>query len=239
MATGSKSESNNSTHPRNTLRFSDNSDQVYATTTFSELYESLLSRCRTDPPLLPPVAAFAQTTRKTLRVPTLGSEIANLSLHPTLEAALHVLNLDLPSAHFLLRHMECAPAWESMFLHGILHRIEGDYNNARAWYGSVKDSEVFAYAWGRSSDSDSDTKGPKSGIEAALGFIAEIQSLRETGKGDREELGSRSLDEIQAVVAFCAKRFGVQKVEDARDVRARNEGKLKEKRQAIVVGSEG
>jgi hypothetical protein len=215
------------------------SDPLYATTTFSELYEALLSQCRTDPPLLPPVAAFSKTTNRTIRLPALGREIARLSLHPTLEAALHILNLDLPSAHFLVRHMQCAPAWEGMLLHGILHRIEGDYDNARAWYGQVKDTDVFAYAWGRISDSDSSSKASNNGIDAAMAFIAEIQSLKETGKGDKDELGSRSLDEIQAVVAFCVKRFGVQKVEDARGAWTKNEGKIKEKGQAMVVGGEG
>lgn len=215
------------------------SEHVYATTTFSELYESLLLQCRTNPPLLPPVAAFSKTTSKTIRVPELGNEIANLCLHPTLEAALHILNLDLPSAHFLLRHMQCAPAWEGMFLHGILHRVEGDYDNARAWYRDVKDSEVFSYAWGRSSDTSSTSTGSRSGIDAALAFIAEVQSLKGRGKGDREELGSRSLDEIQAVVAFCAKRFGVQRVEDAREAWTRNEGKIDDQGQAMVVGGEG
>ncbi len=135
--------------------------------------------------------------------------------------------------------MQCAPAWEGMFLHGILHRIEGDYDNARAWYGNVKDSEVFAYAWGRSCDSQSNPRVPTSGIDAALAFITEIKSLKETGTGDTDELGSRSLDEIQAVVAFCAKKFGVQRVDDARDAWTKNEGKIREKGQAMVVGGEG
>lgn len=217
-----------------------NGDVPYATTTFSELYESLLSECRTHPPLLPPVAPFSPTTKRTIRVPSLGNEIANLSLHPTLEAALHILNLDLPSAHFLLRHMKNPPAWEGMFLHGILHRIEGDYDNARAWYRNVKESEVFAYAWGKGGESSSDSAGGReSGIDAGLALIAGVESLKQTGEGDRDELGSRSLDEIQAVVAFCAKRFGVQRVEDARSAWTRNEGEIGQKGQAMVVGGEG
>ena len=34
-----------------------------------------------------------------------------------------------------------------MLLHAILHRIEGDYDNARAWYKNVTDSEVFTGVW--------------------------------------------------------------------------------------------
>jgi hypothetical protein len=58
--------------------------------------------------------------------------ISCLSAHHSLESALHILNRDLPSTHFLLRQIQAAPQHEAMFLHGILHRIEGDYDNARA-----------------------------------------------------------------------------------------------------------
>jgi hypothetical protein len=78
-----------------------------------------------------------------------SSCISSLSLHPVLESVLHILNLDLPSAHFLLRHMQAPPAFEAMYLHGILHRVEGDLDNARAWYTDVQDSEAFRYVWGR------------------------------------------------------------------------------------------
>ncbi|KAF7510457.1 hypothetical protein GJ744_006736 [Endocarpon pusillum] len=228
-------------HSGSTSQPANNSGDVYSSTTFSELYEKLLSKCGNNAPLLPAVAPFAKTSARTIRAPELGKEIANLSLHPTLEAALHILNLDLPSAHFLLRHMQGEPAWEGMFLHGILHRVEGDYDNARAWYRDVKDSEVFTYAWGKSSESESEsrTAQSKKGIDAALGMIADIQSLNQSGQGDREELESRSLDEIRAVVAFCAKKFGVHSVADAREAWTRNEGKIDDKAQAMVVGGEG
>lgn len=39
--------------------------------------------------------------------------------------------------------MQSLPAQEGMFLHGVLHRIEGDYPNARAWYSDVSDTEVM------------------------------------------------------------------------------------------------
>jgi hypothetical protein len=219
-------------------------DQIYdATTTFSDLYESLLTRCRADPPLLPPVAPFSKTTTNTVRVPALGRDISNLSLHPTLETALYILSLDLPSAHFLARHMQCPSAWEGMFLHGILHRIEGDYDNSRARYGDVKDSEVFAYAWMRSSERGGGGGGSsgrtESGIQAALALIADVQTLKEEGTGDRDESGSRSLDETQAVVAFCAKKFGVQSVDDARGAWTKSEGKIGDRASAMVVGGEG
>lgn len=42
----------------------------------------------------------------------LTARISELQLHPTLEAALHLLNADLASAHFLVRHMQGPPAVE-------------------------------------------------------------------------------------------------------------------------------
>jgi hypothetical protein len=50
------------------------------------------------------------------------ASISELQLHPTLEAALHLLNADLASAHFLVRHMQGLPAVEGTqsSLHGLL-----------------------------------------------------------------------------------------------------------------------
>ena len=102
------------------------------TLTYESIKAQLLSHSR---PLLPPSPSSpSQILRHT---------ISSLSIHPSLESALHIPNSDLPSAHFLLRHMQAAPQHEAMFLHSILYRIEGDYDNARAWYGDVKDSVVF------------------------------------------------------------------------------------------------
>ena len=70
----------------------------------------------------------------------LTAAIADLHVHPAIEALLHIANHDLPSAHFLVRHMQAPPAVEGMLLHGILHRAEGDFNNARAWISDVSDA---------------------------------------------------------------------------------------------------
>ncbi|KAF1966401.1 hypothetical protein BU23DRAFT_560211 [Bimuria novae-zelandiae CBS 107.79] len=72
--------------------------------------------------------------------PSLTPVISSLLLHPTIEATLHLLNADLPSAHFLVRHMLAPPAIEGMLLHSILHRCEGDMRNARLWASDVLDA---------------------------------------------------------------------------------------------------
>lgn len=90
-----------------------------------------------------------------------------------------------------------------MYLHGILHRIEGDYDNARAWYKNVHESEVFAKVW--------------EGEEQAREFIGRVEVLVKKKEGDKEELEKESLKEIKAVVEYCRAKFGDQEVKDATD----------------------
>ncbi|KAK0336451.1 hypothetical protein LTR02_012514 [Friedmanniomyces endolithicus] len=108
---------------------------------------------------------------------TLSHTIASLSVHPTLEALLHILNADLASAHFLCRHMQNEPAWEGMYIHGFLHRVEGDYRNADAWYGNVAESECFRRAW-----------PGQEGLEDAKAFIRRVERLRKQKIGDMKDL---------------------------------------------------
>jgi hypothetical protein len=66
--------------------------------------------------------------------------------------------------------MQAARQHEAMFLQGILHRIEGDYDNARAWYGDVKDSAVSHDVWSLHDET--------SGIEDAMAFLTRNRGLR-------------------------------------------------------------
>ncbi|KAL8920791.1 MAG: hypothetical protein Q9172_004331 [Xanthocarpia lactea] len=182
--------------------------------TFSDLYNHLLTL---PAPLLPPGKATS---------PTLTASISALSLHPTLETAFHILNNDLPSAHFLVRHMQSPPAYEGMFLHGILHRIEGDYDNARAWYGNVSESEVFKHTW-------------PGGTDDAFNLISRVEILKKDGKGNKMELGKESFDEIKRVVEWCRKQFGDQRMEDASKVWVKSSEELRKMGEDMVSGGEG
>lgn len=146
---------------------------------------------------------------------TLTHAISSLLIHPSLESALHLLNDDLVSAHFLVRHMQAASQYESMMLHGILHRIEGDYENARAWYRDVKDSEVFQAVWG------------EGGFDKAMDFVRRIEILRKETKhediSEVHQLEDGSKREIKTVIDFCEETFGTQKVEDASQVWVQDE----------------
>jgi hypothetical protein len=151
-------------------------------------------------------------------------------LHPSIEAALHLLNDDLVSAHFLVRHMQVVPQYESMMLHGILHRIEGDYENTREWYRDVKDSEVFRAVWG------------ENGLDKAMDFMGRIEVLRKRTKqediSEVQQLEDGSKPEIKAVLEFCEEKFRTQRVDDASAIWVQDE-KSSAKGRNMVVGGEG
>lgn len=166
--------------------------------------------------------------------PDLTATISALQLHPTLEAALHLLNSDLPSAHFLVRHMQAPPAVEGMLLHGILHRAEGDFDNARAWLRDVQDA---CEGWvpkrkdsGEKLDDEIVAKmGGGKGVEGSLvefvyggegmgRLVDDVEAFRK-GKGDRKEekeLEDRGRKELERAVEWCLGKFGEGRWVDAR-----------------------
>jgi hypothetical protein len=125
--------------------------------------------------------------------------------------------------------MESKPAVEGMFVHGILHRVEGDYRNAEAWYGDVRESECFGSVWPTESG----------GLEGGLGFIRRIESLRKEGKGDLEGLQGESRREFEALKDFLVGRFGTGRVEDATEVWVGKSEEGKKQHAGQVVGGEG
>ena len=171
------------------------------------------------------------TSPKHLRYPGLAHQIANLSIHPTLESGLHILNLDLPAAHFLLRHMQDPQQCpEGAFLHGILHRIEGDIENARAWYRSTRDAngEVFKDAWAHAN-----------GPDEASQFLDKVERSRKEGGQDVLALQDQSFKEIQSVIAYCERKFGTAKVVDASTIWVGMSEDHRQKAGDMVVGGEG
>lgn len=154
---------------------------------------------------------------------TLSNAIASLHIHPALEAILHILNNDLVSAHFLCRHMQSPPAWESMLIHGVLHRIEGDYDNANAWYGNVEESEVFHSVW-------------PEGLKAARDYI---EKLKHKSDHDTSYLQAESEREIKALADFCEKRFGTEVVQDGTTAWVEPSEEIRKIASKQLVGGEG
>ncbi|KAM0713688.1 hypothetical protein Q7P37_010650 [Cladosporium fusiforme] len=193
-----------------------------SSTTFADIYTQLTSTKQNAYPVLPSSSPHPQN-------PALSHEISSLALHPTLEALLHILNSDLSSAHFLVRHMESRPAVEGMFVHGVLHRVEGDYLNAEAWYRDVQDSDVFRAVWPES----------EGGLEGTVAFIRRVEKLRKEGEGNLNGLEGESRREVETLKGFLVERFGTGRVEDATKVWVGKSGEGKKQHAGQVVGGEG
>ncbi|KAF2826239.1 hypothetical protein CC86DRAFT_292918 [Ophiobolus disseminans] len=190
--------------------------------------------------------------------PSLTAAISALRLHPTLEAALHIANSDLPSAHFLVRHMQAPPAVEGMLLHGILHRAEGDFANARAWMGDVADA---CGGWvpkkrGEGEKLDAEVferMGVGKGVRGSLieyvygeadaeglGLVDDVEAFRK-GQGGYEmgELEDRARKELEAVLEWCKAKFGEGAWEDARSAWVENSEEVREISEGMVSGKKG
>jgi hypothetical protein len=168
---------------------------------------------------------FTRPPKQSPHSPSLSNAIASLHIHPTLEALLHILNNDLTSAHFLCRHMQSPPAWESMLIHGVLHRIEGDYNNAIAWYGNVEESEIFQSVW-------------PSGLESARTFIENLKALDKNPK-EVESLRAESEEEMKRLIEFCKNKFGTNVLQDGREAWVEPSEEIREIANKQLVGGEG
>lgn len=238
-----KSDQNNSRNNFSTIQGSMNRMSLFTVERFTSFqlkrkmssvhdsFQSLHSHLRqTYPaPLLPPGRPNSKQ---------LTPRISALELHPTLEAGLHILNNDLPAAHFLVRKMQSLPASEGMFLHGILHRIEGDFDNARCWYSDIQhDSEVYAKVWGNEGKHFKDIReelgddagdgewmpyrkggGQEGEMNAGQRFLNDVQSFK-GGKVKNGEVEARlekeSRREFDVILGWCAEKFGTGAMVDA------------------------
>jgi hypothetical protein len=192
--------------------------------------------------------------------PDLTAVISNLCVHPTIEAALHLLNSDLPSAHFLVRHMQAPPAVEGMLLHGILHRAEGDFNNSRAWISDVKDAcdgyQPKKRSEGQRLDPDvfSKTEGPKQikqtmvdfvyGKADANKFIDGVEAFRskktsQIRDGEEDELEKRGRGELERVLEWCKAKFGTGQWSDATEAWVKNSEEISKVSGDMVSGGKG
>ncbi|KAF2640470.1 hypothetical protein P280DRAFT_498425 [Massarina eburnea CBS 473.64] len=217
--------------------------------TLSSLINRLLPTTQLSRPL-PPRAAH----------PSLTPQISSLQLHPSLEAALHILNADLPSAHFLVRHMQAPPAVEGMLLHAILHRCEGDFANARAWAGDVRDA---CEGWipkhrGEKKLGDETVKKVRGGegVEQSLmdfvyeggadGFsklIDDVEKFRNMSikRKEREEeaIQKRIKKEFDCILEWCVKKFGDHSWLDATSAFVKDSEEIRKISNNMVSGQDG
>lgn len=206
----------------------------------SASFDHIYSLLKTFPiPLLPPGKSHDAA---------LTDKIASLYLHPALEAQLHILNHDLPSAHFLCRKMQSAPAYEGMYTHGLLHRIEGDYDNSRAWYADVQDSDCFISVWGEATEEDKKEAdeikgryrvGKVPAQKSARQFLDAVEKLKKHKEGERQSLGKESRREIEALVQWTANKYGSNKWEDASEAFVGNSDEIRQMSQNMTTGDQG
>ncbi|KAF2443348.1 hypothetical protein P171DRAFT_455336 [Karstenula rhodostoma CBS 690.94] len=189
--------------------------------------------------------------------PSLTPVISSLLLHPTIEAALHLLNADLPSAHFLVRHMQAPPAIEGMLLHSILHRSEGDMPNARAWASDAMDaSDGWVPKHKGAERLDFNTvqamKGKVAGGKRFAEFvyggnkagaerlIEDVERWRkEKGAEGEEELAARIQGELEKVLEWCRKKFGEGQWADARAAWVKHGEEVRKMGEDMVSGDKG
>lgn len=204
--------------------------------TFKDIYANLQTY---SAPLLPPSKPHNSA---------LTDAIASLYLHPTLEALLHLQNHDLASAHFLCRKMQSAPAFEGMYIHGLLHRIEGDYDNTRAWYFDVQDSECFTSIWGEATDEerkeaesikDQYRVGKVPAQRKPRDFLDRVETLKKKKQGDKEALEKESRREIEELMQWCMDKFGTDKFEDATKAWVGNSDEIKQISENMTTGNDG
>ena len=104
--------------------------------------------------------------------------------------------------------MQNEPANEGMYIHGLLHRVEGDYENTKLWNKSVRESDCFKHIWGEGEE----------GIGAAAEFLDNAKALRDN-LGDQKisaaELESASRREFEQLTQWCKQKFGMAIVKDA------------------------
>jgi len=209
----------------------------------SSTYTSLKSHLQQFPyPITPPGKSHD---------PTLTALIADLAVHPTLEAALHLLNADLPSAHFLVRHMSSNPAVEGMLLHAILHRIEGDYDNNRAWCRDVaaKDSHELEGSGLLVAIYPPVTPGERRGMTAPeraayasacfLRLTDDVEAFCRARKGDKGKLEARCKEEMRRAVEFCEGKFGTERWIDASEAWVRPSQEVRNTGNDMVSGHKG
>ncbi|EMD59174.1 hypothetical protein COCSADRAFT_255770 [Bipolaris sorokiniana ND90Pr] len=191
----------------------------------------------------------------------LTATIADLHVHPTIEALLHILNHDLPSAHFLVRHMQAPPAVEGMLLHGILHRAEGDFNNAWAWISDVSDAcegyqpkhkdegqkldpEVAKQVGSNSQISGSLINFVYGDDDDAGDLIDAVEAFRKQKHGHMREEEERTIEkriraEAEKVLDWCKNKFGSGVWQDATKAWVKNSEEISKISRSMVSDGKG
>lgn len=151
-----------------------------------------------------------------------------------------------------------------MYIHGVLHRIEGDIDNTRCWYRDVEDTDAFKQIWLNSGDDSNLPEAAQKGWEHFLDRLERFRDRTKSrhGKGgwdqDQDKLNpasvkdwkveekllrESSLWEMKRLLKFCEDKFGIDQIDNAKKeflgrIESGNEEHAKVA-QSMVTGGEG
>jgi hypothetical protein len=143
------------------------------TASFEEIFDALARRA--DVPLC----------ASTVFDPGLTGAIDGLDASDAVKAGLHVLNDDLERAHELAQAHEGDKTCD--YWHAIVHRREGDFDNAKYWLRQVGRHPVLSRVY-------------DGGPSAAIGFI---DRCRDAKAGDRSTLEAIQKREVLGLIEYA------------------------------------
>lgn len=126
-------------------------------------------------------------------------------------------------------------------MHGILHRIEGDFDNARAWYADVSKWDGFEKIWGASTAAAEDDGQKAPAQDNANDFLDRIEVCVRDGaqQNPPQDLEKASRDEIGKLLDWCVEKFGAEQDLDASKDWVQPSEEIARKGQDMVSGSAG
>ena len=151
-----------------------------------------------------------------------------------------------------------------MALHGVLHRIEGDFDNNRAWLADVFDAargrikaaklegqteeereevgRFLLFVWGyplRSRRNEEAECGLEDARKRALVLTDEVGALRKKREGEENGLSAKCKEELERVLEWCEGKFGTERVVDATSAWAKPMEHVQEIGEDQVSGGKG
>lgn len=121
-----------------------------------------------------------------------GSRIGTIDVIriPELMSGLWLIAGDIEASHTISQSIENP---EGSYLHGIMHRREGDFSNAKYWFRRVGKHALFERI-------DRVTGG---GYGDGFAFCDRVEQSQRRGQGDAEALKRVQWCEIQSLMEFC------------------------------------
>ncbi|KAH7341388.1 hypothetical protein B0J17DRAFT_646335 [Rhizoctonia solani] len=162
----------------------------------SELYQKLFER-DTPTPLRP----------KSSRFPELTSQISNLKLAgksapPQVLTTLHLLNDDIKSAHDIAEPFYYQGVHICDYQHGIVHIRDGDYSNARWWFGQLS-HPLLAKNFAQNAN---ESLSMSEARERAHSFITECQKVG-TGTSEGQRLEQGLYQQLKSLADWSIRKF--------------------------------